>query len=88
MTTSPGSSVPTAAMVGPTAFSMDPRWIGTCSAWAISCAAASKMAHEASMRSLMLGENEVSLSTAPISCAVASSALRSTSSVTGSNAAA
>ncbi len=37
------------------------------------------------MRSLMLGENEVSFKTAPISCAVASSALRKTSSVTGSN---
>ena len=37
------------------------------------------------MRSLMLGENEVSFSTPPISCAVASSALRSTSSVIGSN---
>ena len=38
------------------------------------------------MRSLMLGENEVSFSTAPISWAVASSALRSTSSVIGSKA--
>ena len=38
------------------------------------------------MRSLMLGEKEVSFSTAPISWAVASSALRSTSSVIGSNA--
>ena len=49
-------------------------------------ALASKMAHEASMRSLMLGENEVNFSTPPISCAVASSALRSTSSAIGSNA--
>ena len=36
------------------------------------------------MRSLMFGENEVRFRTAPISSAIASSALRKTSSVTGS----
>ena len=86
MTTSPGSSRPTTAMVGPTAFSIEPRCTGTCSAWATSWALASKMAQDASMRSLMLGEKDVSFSTPPISWAVASSALRSTSSVIGSNA--
>src|SRR5437764_6016928 len=50
----------------------------------MSCAFASNTAQEASMRSLIFGENEVRLSTAPISSAVDSSALRSTSSVTGS----
>src|SRR5690606_479688 len=84
-TMSPGASGPMAAMVGPTAFIMAPRCTGTCSAWATSCAWASKMAHEASMRSLMFGENEVIFRTVPISWAVASRALRSTSSVTGSN---
>src|SRR5258708_23132144 len=52
-------------------------WTGTCSAWAISCADASKIEQDASMRSLILGEKEVSLSTAPISSATDSSALRS-----------
>src|SRR5579862_2595920 len=84
MTTSPSSTTPTAATVACTARSIEPRCTGTCSACATSCAAASKIAHEASIRSLMLGENEVRFSTAPISSATDSSALRNTSSVIGS----
>src|SRR4051794_1801100 len=84
ITTSPSSTAPTAAIVASTERSIEPRCTGTCSACATSCALASNTAQEASMRSLMFGENEVRFSTAPISSAVASSALRSTSSVTGS----
>src|SRR5256885_12455476 len=84
MTTSPSSRPPAAATVFSTERSIEPRCTGTCSACATSCALASNTAQEASMRSLMLGENEVRFRTAPISSAVASSALRSTSSVTGS----
>src|SRR5216684_6514221 len=84
MTTSPASTRPTAAIVASTERSIEPRWTGTCSACATSCAAWSKIAQEASIRSLMLGENEVRFSTAPISSAIDSSALRNTSSVTGS----
>src|SRR5437763_5418654 len=84
MTTSPSSRPPAAATVFSTERSIEPRCTGTCSACATSCALASNTAQEASMRSLMLGENEVRFRTAPISSAVASSALRKTSSVTGS----
>src|SRR5579863_8694725 len=84
MTTSPSSTMPTAATVACTARNIDPRCTGTCSACATSCAAASKIAQEASIRSLMLGENEVRFNTAPISSATDSSALRKTSSVIGS----
>src|SRR5438874_199914 len=84
MTTSPSSRPPAAATVFSTERSIEPRCTGTCSACATSCALASNTAQEASMRSLMLGENEVRFRTAPISSAVASGALRSTSSVTGS----
>src|SRR6202035_959873 len=45
---------------------------------------ASKIAQEASIRSLMFGENEVRFNTAPISSAIDSSALRNTSRVIGS----
>src|SRR6266567_3992746 len=84
MTTSPSSTRPTAAIVASTERSIEPRCTGTCSACATSWADASKIAQEASIRSLMLGENEVRFSTAPISSAIDSSALRNTSSVTGS----
>src|SRR5438874_485432 len=84
MTTSPWSRPPAAATVFSTERSIEPRCTGTCSACATSCALASNTAQEASMRSLILGENEVRFKTAPISSAVASSALRRTSSVTGS----
>src|ERR1051326_8132908 len=84
MTTSPSSRPPAAATVFSTERSIEPRCTGTCSACATSCACASNTAQEASMRSLMFGEKEVRFRTAPISSAVASSALRSTSSVTGS----
>src|SRR5438270_3295654 len=84
MTTSPSSRPPAAATVFSTERSIEPRCTGTCSACATSCALASNTAQEASMRSLMFGENEVRFRTAPISSAVASSALRKTSSVTGS----
>src|SRR5947207_6567776 len=84
MTTSPSSRPPAAATVFSTERSIEPRCTGTCSACATSCALASNTAQEASMRSWQLGEKEVGFRTAPISSAVASSALRSTSSVTGS----
>src|SRR5437764_1301965 len=84
MTTSPSSRPPAAATVFSTERSIEPRCTGTCSAWATSCACASNTAQEASMRSLIFGEKEVRFRTAPISSAVASSALRRTSSVTGS----
>src|SRR4051795_315198 len=84
MTTSPSSIAPTALTVARTARSIEPRCTGTCSAWATSCASASKIAQDASIRSLMFGENEVRFSTAPISSAIDSSALRRTSSVIGS----
>src|SRR4051812_25712947 len=84
MTTSHSSIAPTASTVARTARSIEPRCTGTCSACATSCASASKIAQEASIRSLMFGENEVRFSTAPISSAIDSSALRSTSSVIGS----
>src|SRR5437763_5895372 len=84
MTTSPSSRPPAAATVFSTERSIEPRCTGTCSACATSCALASNTAQEASMRSLMFGEKEVRFRTAPISSAVASSALRKTSSVTGS----
>src|SRR5580704_892920 len=84
ITTSPSSTAPTAATVASTERSIEPRCTGTCSAWATSCARASKIAQEASIRSLMLGENEVRFKTAPISSAIDSSALRNTSRVIGS----
>src|SRR5713226_441682 len=84
MTTSPSSTRPTAAIVASTERSIEPRCTGTCSACATSCAAPSKIAQEASIRSLMFGEKDVRFSTAPISSAIDSSALRSTSRVTGS----
>src|SRR5438309_620260 len=86
ITTSPSSTAPTAATVASTERSIEPRCTGTCSAWATSCAWASKIAQEASIRSLMFGENEVRLRTAPISSAIDSSALRNTSRVIGSTA--
>src|SRR5271170_7922537 len=84
MTTSPSSTAPAAAIVASTERSIDPRCTGTCSACATSCAALSKIAQEASIRSLMLGENAVRFRTAPISSAIDSNALRRTSSVIGS----
>ena len=84
ITMSPSSTRPAAAIVASTERSIEPRCTGTCSACATSCAASSKIAQEASIRSLMFGENEVRFSTAPISSAIDSNALRSTSRVTAS----
>src|SRR5258708_2780633 len=84
ITTSPSSTFPAAATVASTERSIEPRCTGTCSACATSCASASKIAHDASMRSLMFGENDVRFSTAPISSAIDSSPLRNTSRVIGS----
>ncbi len=56
----------------PTVPIIEPRWIGTRCAWAITLPAASKIADEQSARSLMLGENAVRVSVAPISSAASS----------------
>ena len=74
----PGSRAITAA----TEAGIAPRCTGMCSAWATIRPAASKIAVEQSRRSLMFAENAARTSTAPISSAIARSALPSTCSST------
>ena len=66
-----------------TASGIAPRCTGMCSAWTTMRPAASNSAVEQSRRSLMLEENAARISTAPISSAIARSALPVTCSSTG-----
>src|SRR5690606_11248940 len=82
MKTSPGRmSPPNRSRTAATTPSREPRWMGICSAWAMTRPRASNRAVEQSRRSLMLGEKALRMRVWPMFSAIDSKALPMTSKV-------